>query len=215
MTDHDHTNSANLAIAACASIVNTHGTVARLCRSIIDGFSKNETASLQDLNEARESDAGQTPIGNKRADGTFKKAFDELRSRLTKTAKDMGYRLTLTKDKDTGEYVAASLTPIVESKTMAIPPPSIVAATPKTMIDLRDHMLAQCAEHGVGVSDLIIGILNATGSGTQAAIAHFLTVAPIAPLAADSTLPIVGLSQDAIESSVQGITPRKSRRNSK
>ncbi len=200
-------------IAAHSASEHRHGAVAALIRDMIKGFTALDGASLAELTSARLSAAGRTPVGNVRADGSRKTAFDELRSRLTKEAKAQGYLLSLTWDKAEERYTSAVLQKVEAPIAVDAPIQSVVAAAPLTVSDAVQRVMLLCTEHGFGVSDLIIGILNATGSGTQAAIAHFLTVAPIAPLAATDTLPVVGLSQDAIEASVNGAKPRQSRRS--
>ena len=208
-----------LASAAIAAIIKVHtateqrhGAVAELVRSMIAGFLTDNGASLSDLTEARLSESGKTPIGNVRADGSRKSAFDELRSRLTKEAKAQGYALRLSWDKDAERYTSATLQRVEAPISVAAPAQSVVDAVPLTVSDVAQRIMLLCAEHGLSVSEVLIATANVSGSGTQAALAAHL-VAPLAPLAKAADLPIVGLSQEAIDASVQGVAPRKSRRS--
>jgi len=198
-------------IAAYSATEKRHGAVAALIRDMIKGFTALDGTSLADLTSARLSAAGKTPVGNVRADGSRKTAFDELRSRLTKEANAQGYLLRLTWDKSAERYTSAVLQKVEAPLAVNAPIQSIVDAAPLAVSDAAQRILALCAENALSVSEVLIAAVNISGSGTLAAIAAHLHT-PLAPLAAADTLPIVGLSQDAIEASVNGAKPRQSRR---
>ena len=199
-------------VAAHSASEQRHGAIAALIRDMIKGFTALDGASLADLTAARLSAAGRTPVGNIRADGSRKSAFDELRSRLTKEAKIQGYLLRLTWDKAEERYTSAVLQKVETPIAVDAPIQSVVAAEPLTISDAAQRILALCVENSLSVSEVLIAAVNVSGNGTRAAIAAHLHT-PLAPLAAADTLPIVGLSQDAIDASVEGMTPRKSRRS--
>ena len=200
-------------IAANSAAEHRHGAIAALIRDMIKGFTALDGASLADLTAARLSAAGKTPVGNVRADGSRKTAFDELRSRLTKEAKAQGYLLSLTWDKAEERYTSAVLQKVEAPLAVDAPIQSVVAAAPLAVSDAAQRILALCAENGLSVSEVLIAAVNIGGNGMRAAIAAHLHT-PLAPLAATDTLPVVGLSQDAIEASVNGAKPRQSRRSS-
>ena len=200
-------------VAAHSASEQRHGAIAALIRDMIKGFTALDGASLADLTAARLSAAGRTPVGNVRADGSWKTAFDELRSRLTKEAKAQGYLLSLTWDKSAERYTSAVLQKVEAPIAVNAPIQSIVDAAPLAVSDAAQRLMALCAENGLSVSEVLIATVNISGNGTRAAIAAHLH-SPLAPLAAADTLPIVGLSQDAIEASVNGAKPRQSRRSS-
>ena len=200
-------------IAADSASVQRHGAIAALVRDMIKGFTALDGISLADLTSARLSAAGKTPVGNVRADGSRKTAFDELRSRLTKEAKTQGYLLRLTWDKTAERYTSAVLQKIETPIAVDAPVQSAVAAAPLAVSDAAKRLLALCMENGLSVSEVLIAAVNISGDGTRAAIAAHLHT-PLAPLAATDTLPVVGLSQDAIETSVSGAKPRQARRAS-
>ena len=213
MTDKTLAAQAISAILAVHSATESrHGAIAALIRDMIKGFTALDGTSLADLTSARLSAAGKTPVGNIRADGSRKSAFDELRSRLTKEAKIQGYLLRLTWDKAEERYTSAVLQKVETPIAVDAPIQSAVAAAPLAVSDAAQRILALCAENGLSVSEVLIAAVNVSGNGTRAAIAAHLHT-PLAPLAAADTLPIVGLSQDAIDASVEGMTPRKSRRS--
>ena len=199
-------------VAAHSAAEHRHGAIAALIRDMIKGFTALDGASLADLTAARLSAAGKTPVGNIRADGSRKSAFDELRSRLTKEAKTQGYMLSLTWDKSAERYTSAVLQKVEAPLAVNAPIQSVVDAAPLTISDVAQRIMALCAENGLSVSEVLIATINVSGNGTRAAIAAHLHT-PLAPLAEADTLPIVGLSQDAIDASVEGMTPRKSRRS--
>ena len=200
-------------VAANSAAEHRHGAIAALVRDMIKGFTAIDGTSLADLTAARLSAAGRTPVGNIRADGSRKSAFDELRSRLTKEAKTQGYLLSLTWDKAEERYTSAVLQKVEAPLAVDAPIQSVVAAAPLAVSDAAQKILALCAENGLSVSDVLIAAVNVSGNGTRAAIAAHLHT-PLAPLAAADTLPIVGLSQEAIEASVNGAKPRQPRRSS-
>ena len=200
-------------VAANSAAEHRHGAIAALVRDMIKGFTALDGISLADLTAARLSAAGKTPVGNIRADGSRKTAFDELRSRLTKEAKAQGYMLSLTWDKAEERYTSAVLQKVEAPLAVDAPIQSAVAAAPLAVSDAAQRILALCVENGLSVSDVLIAAVNISGNGTRSAIAAHLHT-PLAPLAATDTLPIVGLSQDAIEASVNGAKPRQSRRSS-
>ena len=203
----------NAIVAAHTASEHRHGAIAALIRDMIRGFTALDGTSLADLTSARLSAAGKTPVGNVRADGSRKTAFDELRSRLTKEAKTQGYLLRLTWDKADERYTSAVLQKIESPIAVDAPIQSVVAAAPLAVSDAAQRIMALCAENGLSVSEVLIAAVNISGNGTRAAIAAHLHT-PLAPLAATDTLPVVGLSQDAIESSTSGAKPRQSRRSS-
>ena len=203
----------NAIVAAHTASEQRHGAIAALIRDMIKGFTALDGASLADLTAARLSAAGKTPVGNIRADGSRKSAFDELRSRLTKEAKTQGYLLRLTWDKAEERYTSAVLQKVESPIAVDAPIQSAVAAAPLAVSDAAQRILALCVENGLSVSEVLIAAVNISGNGTRAAIAAHLHT-PLAPLAAADTLPVVGLSQDAIEASVNGAKPRQSRRSS-
>ena len=200
-------------VAANSAAEHRHGAIAALIRDMIKGFTALDGASLADLTAARLSAAGKTPVGNVRADGSRKTAFDELRSRLTKEAKTQGYLLSLTWDKAEERYTSAVLQKVESPIAVDAPIQSVIAAAPLAVSDAAQRIMALCAENGLSVSEVLIAAVNISGNGTRAAIAAHLHT-PLAPLAATDTLPIVGLSQDAIESSTSGAKPRQPRRAS-
>lgn len=199
-------------LAVHSATENRHGAIAALVRDMISGFLDSNGTSLDDLTSARLSEAGKTPIGNVRADGSRKVAFDELRSRLTKEAKSQGYALRLTWDKAAECYTGAVMQKFDAPVSVDAPVKSIVDAAPLTVSEAAQRFMAMCAENGLSVSEVLIAAVNISGNGTRAAIAAHLHM-PLAPLAEADTLPIVGLSQDAIEASVNGVKPRQSRRS--
>ena len=203
----------NAIVAAHTASEQRHGAIAALIRDMIRGFTALDGASLADLTAARLSAAGKTPVGNIRADGSRKTAFDELRSRLTKEAKAQGYLLRLTWDKAEERYTSAVLQKVESPIAVDAPIQSVAAAAPLAVSDAAQRILALCVENGLSVSDVLIATVNVSGNGTRAAIAAHLHT-PLAPLAAADTLPVVGLSKDAIEASVNGAKPRQSRRSS-
>ena len=198
-------------VAANSAAEHRHGAIAALIRDMIKGFTALDGASLADLSAARLSAAGKTPVGNVRADGSRKTAFDELRSRLTKEATAQGYLLRLTWDKAEERYTSAVLQKVESPIAVDAPIQSVVAAEPLAVSEAAQRFMAMCAENGLSVSEVLIAAVNISGNGTRAAIAAHLHT-PLAPLAEADTLPIVGLSQDAIEASVNGAKPRQSRR---
>lgn len=200
-------------VAANSANEQRHGAIAALVRDMIKGFTALDGISLAELSSARLSAAGKTPVGNVRADGSRKTAFDELRSRLTKEAKTQGYLLSLTWDKSAERYTSAVLQKVEAPLAVNAPIQSAVAAAPLAVSDAAQRTMALCIENGLSVSEVLIATANLSGSGTRAAIAAHLHT-PLAPLAATDTLPIVGLSQDAIETSTSGAKPRQSRRSS-
>ena len=202
----------NAIVAAHTASEHRHGAIAALIRDMIKGFTALDGTSLADLTAARLSAAGKTPVGNIRADGSRKSAFDELRSRLTKEAKTQGYLLSLTWDKAEERYTSAVLQKVESPIAVDAPIQSVVAAEPLAVSDAAQRILALCVENSLSVSEVLIAAVNISGNGTRAAIAAHLHT-PLAPLAAADTLPIVGLSQEAIDASVEGMTPRKSRRS--
>ena len=202
----------NAIVAAHTASEHRHGAIATLIRDMIKGFTALDGTSLADLTAARLSAAGKTPVGNIRADGSRKSAFDELRSRLTKEAKTLGYLLSLTWDKAEERYTSAVLQKVETPIAVDAPIQSVVAAEPLAVSDAAQRILALCVENSLSVSEVLIAAVNISGNGTRAAIAAHLHT-PLAPLAAADTLPIVGLSQEAIDASVEGMTPRKSRRS--
>ena len=199
-------------VAANSAAEHRHGAIAALIRDMIKGFTALDGTSLADLTSARLSAAGKTPVGNIRADGSRKTAFDELRSRLTKEAKQQGYLLRLTWDKAAECYTSAVLQKVEQPIAIDAPIQSVVDAAPLTVSDAAQRIMMLCTENGLSLSEVMIAAINVSGSGTRAAIAAHLHT-PLAPLAAADTLPIVGLSQEAIDASVEGMTPRKSRRS--
>ena len=203
----------NAIVAAHTASEQRHGAIAALIRDMIRGFTALDGTSLADLTAARLSAAGKTPVGNIRADGSRKTAFDELRSRLTKEAKAQGYMLSLTWDKAEERYTSAVLQKVEAPLAVDAPIQSAVAAAPLAVSDAAQRILALCVENSLSVSEVLITAINISGNGTRAAIAAHLHT-PLAPLAAADTLPVVGLSQDAIEASVNGAKPRQSRRSS-
>jgi len=200
-------------VAANSAAEHRHGAIAALIRDMIKGFTALDGASLADLTSARLSAAGKTPVGNVRADGSRKTAFDELRSRLTKEATAQGYLLRLTWDKAEERYTSAVLQKVESPIAVDAPIQSVVAAEPLAVSEAAQRIMAMCAENGLSVSEVLIAAVNISGNGTRAAIAAHLHT-PLAPLAAADTLPVVGLSKDAIEASVNGAKPRQSRRSS-
>ena len=200
-------------VAANSANEHRHGAIAALVRDMIKGFTALDGACLADLTSARLSAAGKTPVGNVRADGSRKTAFDELRSRLTKEAKTQGYLLILTWDKAEERYTSAVLQKVEAPIAVDAPIQSAVDAAPLAVSEAAQRFMAMCAENGLSVSEVLIAAVNISGNGTRAAIAAHLHT-PLAPLAATDTLPIVGLSQDAIETSTSGAKPRQSRRSS-
>ena len=213
MTDKTLAAQAISAILAVHSATESrHGAIAALIRDMIKGFTALDGTSLADLSAARLSAAGKTPVGNVRADGSRKSAFDELRSRLSKEAKVQGYLLRLSWDKTAECYTSAVLQKVEQPIAIDAPIKSIADAAPLTVSDAAQRIMLLCNENGLSLSEVMIAAINVSGSGTQAAIAAHLHT-PLAPLAAADTLPIVGLSQDAIEASVEGMAPRKSRRS--
>lgn len=200
-------------VAAHSASEQRHGAIAALVRDMIKGFTALDGASLADLTAARLSAAGKTPVGNIRADGSRKTAFDELRSRLTKEAKTQGYMLRLTWDKAEERYTSAVLQKVDAPIAVDAPIQPVVDAAPLAVSDAAQRIMALCMENGLSVSDVLIATVNVSGSGTRAAIAAHLHT-PLAPLAAPDALPIVGLTQDAIETSVNGAKPRQTRRAS-
>jgi hypothetical protein len=185
-----------------------------------------DSAALVDLTVAAISNPGEClPVFNTlKAEGSDtlpgqeavanpKTAWDRLFNRIQNAAKRRGFRIILRFSKKEGRYTAAMVQRIetIGTDTDAGDKPS-VADAPLNVTDIRDRILALCAGNGASLSEVLIATINHAGAGVQSAIAAHLS-APLAPLAAADSLPITGLTQEAISASVQGIAPRRSRRS--
>jgi hypothetical protein len=161
---------------------SVYGKVADLCRQIIRGFATDHAVTLDELTSAKASSAGQTLIGKPDKSGNQKTAFDDLRSRLTKVAKDQGFILKIVWSKKDQRFTSATLTALDAVQTLTAPAedtsayPMAVDGSPAdsaglaldasrrpALVDLASRVLESCHHWQYGAQDLIDAIRQASG----------------------------------------------------